>query len=105
MRRIIDTTEVLGEVETPDGLFEVCAEAVALYDEEAGKLEVELDAFLRTTNIRVKEKKLSPDWLPKHVHVRESAAAEEAGDMARDIFHGWVRKVRESIPALKTHQM
>ena len=104
MRRVIDTTEVLGEVENPDGFFDVCAEAVALYDEQSNKLEVELDAFLRATDIRIKEKKLSPDWLPKHVHVRESAAAEEAGDMARDIFHRWVRKVRKSLPALRTHQ-
>ena len=95
---------MLGEVETPDGTYDVCAEAVALYDEEASKLEVELDAFLRTTDIRIKEKRLCPDWMPKHVHVRESAVPEETGDLARDIFQRWVRKVRESIPALKTHQ-
>ena len=103
MKRVIDTTEVLGQVETADGKYDVCAEAVALYDEEATKLEVDLDAFLRTSDIRAKENKFSPDWLLKHAHVRESAALDETGDLAREIFQRWVRKVRDSIPALRTH--
>src|SRR5687768_1736740 len=103
MRRVIDTSEVLGQVDTPQGECEVCAAATASYDEEAGKLLVDLEAFLRTTDLRSKEKRLSAEWLPKPVHLRESAGPEETGEMARDIFHRWARKVRETIPALKTH--
>ena len=104
MRRVIDVSEVLGEIETPDGLCDVCATATANYDEKAGKLIADLDAFLRTTDIRTSERKLSAEWLPKAQNLRESADFEEAAELARDIFHRWVHKVRESVPHLKTPQ-
>jgi hypothetical protein len=105
MRRIIDAIEVIGEVDAPEGACDVCASAQANYDDASAKLLVDLDAFLRTTDIRTREKRFSADWLPKHELVREGASPEEAGELARDIFHRWVRKVRQATPVLKTHQL
>jgi hypothetical protein len=100
MKRVIDTSEVLGTVDTPEGLCEVCAAADANYDEEASCLIVKLSAHLRTTDLRAKEKSFSADWLPKPEMLRESVGPEETVDLARDIFHRWVQKVREAAPGL-----
>ena len=100
MKRIIDTNEVLGAVKTPQGACEVCATANANYDESGRKLSVVLDAYLRTTDLRNKEQRLTAGWLPKPQTVREQVGVEEADEVARDIFHRWVRKVKEAVPAL-----
>jgi len=102
MKRVIDTSEVLGTVTIAQGTCEVCASADASYDEDAARLAVHLDAFLRTTDLRSKEMRLSADWLPGRQTVTESVGPEETVEMARDIFHRWVRKVREAIPSLNT---
>jgi len=100
MKRVIDTSEVLGTVDTPDGACEVCAAADANYDQTAGRLVVRLESFLRLTNLRAKEKHVPANWLPKPETVTESVAADETGDAARNIFHRWVRKVRQAAPSL-----
>ena len=102
MKRIIDTSEVVGTVDMPQGTCEICADADANYDEEAARLTVKLDAFLRTTDLRSKERRLSADWLPGKETVTESVGPDETVEMARDIFHQWVRKVRKAAPSLST---
>ena len=101
MKHVIDTSEVIGTVETPDGKCEVCASAAAQYDEEAGRLRVELDAYLRTTDLRKKEKRLTAEWLPRRQTVTEGVGPEETVELAKEIFHRWVAKVREASPAAK----
>jgi len=103
MKRVLDTTEVLGWVETPHGNCEVCASAEANYDESAGRLVVELRSFFRTTNLRVKERQFSADWAPQRETVTESVGPNETVEVARDIFHRWVRKVRQAAPPLHGH--
>ena len=100
MKRIIDTSEVLGTVEVPEGTCEVCAAADAGFDEAAGRMVVKLEAFLRPAGLLVKERHFRADWLPSNETVTESVGREESGEMAREIFHGWVRKVREAAPPL-----
>ena len=100
MKRVIDTSEVIGTVETPEGTREVCVSADADYDEEAVRLVVKLEAFLRNSDLVVKEKHFTADWLPRPETVRESAGPDETVQMAREIFHRWVRKVREATPTL-----
>jgi len=102
MKRVIDTNEVLGTVELATGACEVCASADASYDESAGRLVVALNSFLRTTDLRAKEQRLSADWLPKPATVTESVGPDETVEAARDIFHRWVRKVRQAAPSLHT---
>jgi len=100
MKRVIDTSEVLGTVETPEGTCEVCASADAGFDEETGRLVLKLEAFLRPTDLLAKERHFRAHWLPANESVTESVAREECHDMAREIFHRWVRKVREAAPQL-----
>jgi hypothetical protein len=100
MKRVIDTTEVLGTVDMPEGKFEVCAAAEANFDEEGNRLVVRLSATLRSTDLLGKEKKMSASWLPVTETVTESVGASESHDLSREIFHRWVRKVRQVTPAL-----
>jgi len=100
MKRISDTNEVLGTVQTPQGTCEVCATADANYDESAQKVSVALDSYLRTTDLRTKEQRVTAGWLPRPETVREHIGVEEADEVARDIFHRWVRKVKEAVPTL-----
>ena len=100
MKRIIDTSEVLGTVEIPEGTREVCASAEANYDEDARRLVMKLDAYLRNTELVTKEKRFAAAWLPKSETVRESVGPDEAMAMAREIFHRWVQKVRRAVPTL-----
>ena len=100
MKRVIDTSEALGTVEVPEGLCELCASAEAGFDEVASRLVVKLEAFLRPTDLLVKERHFRAGWLPEDTTVTESVAREECHDLAREIFHRWVRKVRDSAPQL-----
>jgi transposase len=100
MKRVIDTSEVLGTVEAPEGVCELCASADSSFDEEAGRLVTKLEAFLRPTDLLVKERRFRADWLPENEMVTESVAREECHEVARDIFNRWVRKVREAAPKL-----
>jgi hypothetical protein len=100
MKRITDTSEVLGSVEMPEGLCELCASAEAGFDEEAGRLVIKLGAFLRPTDLLAKERHFRADWLPENETAIESVARDECHEMAREIFHRWVRKVRKAAPPL-----
>ena len=100
MKHIINTSEVLGTVQTAEGNCESYATADANFDEAAGRLVVKLEAFLRPSDLLVKERHFRVDWLPKDETVAESVAREECHEVAREIFHRWVRKVREAAPQL-----
>ena len=95
MKKVIDTLEVLGTVEFNGEPHELCAEADARYHGGTGKLEVRLEAFLRSTNLLVEERHVTAPWLPAPQTLSEGMSEDEAVDAARDIFHGWVRKVRQ----------
>ena len=77
MKRIIDTSEVLGTVEAPGGMCELCASADASFDEAAGRLVVKLEAFLRPADLLAKERRFRADWLRENETVAESVAREE----------------------------
>ena len=100
MKRIIDTSEVLGRVDVSEGPCEVCASADATFDESTERLVVKLDAFLRPIDLLAKERHFRAAWLPKSDMVIESVAPEESHEVAREIFHRWARKVREAAPQL-----
>lgn len=103
MKRVLDTSEVVGTVKMPEGLCELCATADAGFDEAAGLLGIELKVFLRPVGLLVKERHFRTGWLPANETVTESCRRDETGEMAREIFHRWVRKVRDAAPQL--HQV
>lgn len=100
MKHVIETSEVLGTVDVPEGNSELCASAAAGFDETSGRLVVQLEAFLRPAGFLVKERHFRADWLPSNETVTEHVAREECHEVAREIFHRWVRRVRESAPPL-----
>ena len=87
----------------PEGRCEVCAAADASFDEAAGRLTVKLNAFLRPADFLAKERHFGASWLPKNETLTESVDPEECHQAAREIFQGWVRKVRAAAPSL--HQV
>jgi len=99
MKRIIATSEIIGSFTRDEREFEVCAIAEANFDESKSQLVVALDSFLRPVNLCAKEKHLLADWLPKKQNVNESVSPGEAPELAKDIFHRWVGKVRRSVPS------
>ena len=101
MKRAFDISEALGTVDTADGSCELCASSESGYDETTGRLVANLDAFLRTTSLRAKERQFRPDWLPQPEIVTERVKQQDADEVVRDIFRRWVRKVREAAPALQ----
>jgi hypothetical protein len=98
MKRILSTSEIIATYSNGEKEFEVCATAEANYDEQGEAAIVELDCFIRPVDIEAKEQHLIESWLPTPQHFKESVSRSEASSLARDIFHRWVVKVRQSIP-------
>jgi hypothetical protein len=86
------------EVEVKNGRYQLCVEAEANYDEAQSLLVVQLDSFLRPADFKQGTHRLSPDWLPRKESVKESVASDEAMDVAKEIFHRWVKRVHHSNP-------
>jgi hypothetical protein len=78
---------------------EVCATAEGTFD--GSMLTVELDSFVKPVDLTHREQQLRPPWLPAGQVVRENVEINEATEVTRDIFRGWVSKVRSSIPEKK----
>lgn len=100
MKRIIQSSEVLGTVEERGGTCEVCASADAAFDEAKGTLIVHTEAFLRPAAYLARERHLSAEWLPPGETVREQLPLDDCREVAREIFHRWIRKVRDAAPRL-----
>ena len=99
MKRILSMSESFGHLDHPAGPCEIHITGEAVHDDTSGLLTVALDARLRTLDLLRKERLLPADWLPKAHQETEHVVAGEASDAAREIFHSWVRRVRDSIPA------
>lgn len=100
MKRVLETSEALGMVNTRGGPRELCASAVASYEEASGILTVKLEAFLRNTDLVTKEKRCPADWLPQPETVCESVGMGETVELTREIFQRWTRKVSAAGPGL-----
>ena len=98
MKTVAMLSEAVGSKELKDGVYEVWATAEAQYDDARSELLVDLDSFVRPTDIRLKETRIDPEWLPKKGKVAEHVGSHEAHDQAKEIFESWVRKVRRHIP-------
>jgi hypothetical protein len=94
MKSDIFLSEVLEKRGDGGGAIEVCASADGKYDHAASVLSVTLDAYLQD----FKGTQSRPEWLPKGETVREHVAHEELREVGHDIFHRWVKRVRETVP-------
>ena len=96
MQSAISIVEILGTIH--DGTMEVCASADAKYDATAEKVSIALAAFARHFSTTGRGEHLPQPWLPRDEIVTEHLPQEDAGTFAREVFHSWVRKVRNSVP-------
>ena len=100
MSHILNTTEIVGTIQLPQGKFELCALGDATYKQSSTSLVVGLEANLRPC-LGSETVPVKPEWMPAPQTVTEHVAIEEAAELARDIFRRWVRKVREAAPGLR----
>lgn len=103
MKKIISISEVVGSHETEGGNAEVCAGAEAAFDEAKSQVIVDLESYIRTSDLRGSEQRSTPDWLPHRETIKETVPLEEAALMAKEIFQRWVKKVRQSAPSFIHH--
>ena len=96
MARAISITEILGTIQ--DGKVEVCASAETEYDPATEKVVVTLGAFTRRVAVSGNGRHLPEPWLPRDERVCEHLPRSDADEFTKDVFHGWVRKVRASVP-------
>lgn len=99
MRKVLSISEIVQDLDLEMEPRELCASAEADYDEKKSTLVVRLDAFVRQVRHAGSDTCLKPDWLPQGQTLREHVSEEEASEMARDIFHRWTKKIRESAEA------
>ncbi len=92
----MSVSEILGTIH--DGGIQVCASAEAEYDQVAAKVTVALEAFTREASVIHDGRHLPQSWLPASERVSEHLPRSEADEFMKDVFHGWVKKVRASIP-------
>jgi hypothetical protein len=96
VKNIISLSEIVGEIERPEGPCELCASADGAYDEASARLNVKLDCFLRPSGT-AEGTTIPVDWLPHPETVTESVSRPEASAMSKDIFSAWVRRVRKAV--------
>jgi hypothetical protein len=97
MKTVISISEVVETASDWRGEWEVCASADATYDETNSVLIVHLKSFSRPVETRSEPEIPLPDWMPAGETVRERVSLEEAVEVAKDIFHRWVTRIRRCI--------
>jgi hypothetical protein len=98
MKRIISAIEVLGTFAQGEREYEVCATVDAGYEEPKSQLVTTLESYVRPVGPGVKDERLPAEWLPAQERIRESMPLGDALAAAREVFHYWVNRVRESVP-------
>ncbi len=97
MRRVLSTSEVVEILSTPSGAVEVLATGEADYDEDQARMEMRLDSQFRPVDANSAVHPLPAVRLPKKDTVRMGLDWAEALPAARDMFHGWVKRVHQSV--------
>jgi hypothetical protein len=97
-RTISDSVQIVENKEVGRNSYEVCATALATYDETCGRMEVVLDGFVRRFEMRGHDQILRPAWLPRSDRVGTHVSLDEAPEAAKEILASWAQKVRNSIP-------
>jgi hypothetical protein len=65
---------------------------------KSNQLSITLSAFLRATEHTQIGEVSTPSWLPASQSVTEHVSADEAHEMANDVFNSWCHKVAASHP-------
>ena len=102
MKKLIPSSDVVQSVRGDRGEWEVRADAEADYDESDSRVVLELESFLRKASTSGNGEVRQLPSLPGKSRVTEHALCGEASQVAHDVFASSVRKVRHSIPPLKS---
>jgi hypothetical protein len=97
MKKLFSASQIVAPFRMKGADLEACATADADFDEGNSQLVMELDSFVRATNLRCNEQRWHPDWLPEKQTFKESVSQGEASELARDIFHRWVGTVHHAV--------
>lgn len=99
MEHLNSISEIIGTLDDPKGQVQVCATADTFYQAAEEKVVVELGALARHVTASGGDGSPVPEpWLPKGQRVSEHLPRGEATDFTKDVFHGWVKTVREAVP-------
>jgi hypothetical protein len=97
-RNVLDRVRIIDTREVAHQWYEICATGLATYDEETGRMTVQLDGFLRRVQLRGKDELSRPPWLAPRESVSMTVSREEATDAAGEVFDAWAKRVTRSIP-------
>lgn len=99
MEHLNSISEIIGTLEDREGEVQICATADTFYDAAEERVVVELGALARHVTASGGDGTQVPEpWLPKGQRVSEHLPRIEVTDFTKDVFHGWVRTVREAVP-------
>lgn len=101
MQTGLELTTSLGRTTIDKTNYDVFAEAHAAYDAATKTLTVALECYLHPEDVTRLDERVIPDWLPRRQVDREHVEAEEASDLAKDVFHRWCSKVERAVPHLR----
>jgi hypothetical protein len=83
----------------PDGrVGEVFATAEANFDDSEQKVVVQLDGHVCPEDASDPMHHYRPEWIPAAETVRVGGDVHECSEIARDVFHSWVRRVIDAVP-------
>jgi len=98
MRRVVSSSEIVGNCECQGLSMDVSAHSDAYYEEATSTLQVKLMAEVEPADNEFHSSWPHPDWLPAKQTVQEHLPYEDALQVAKEIFRNWARKVREAMP-------
>ena len=97
MARPFYASEIIETSKSDSGDIEWVATIDAQHDPGSGRLHARLDAFERRVRMDGPDVIERPEWLPKAQEINEGVDPSEASDLARELFHRWVGKVRAAM--------
>lgn len=98
MSHAVSFSECLGHTQFEGESVLVFASVDAVYRDDRHEVEVTRKAYVTPENMEHLSEHWEAPWLPVESIVSAGCEGYEASDVARDIFHSWVRLVKESIP-------
>ena len=102
MQTGIELSRSLGHTEMDELNYDVFAGAHAEYVAETRLLTSTLECYLLPDNVAHLDERVVPDFLPPKQVDREHVDADEASDLAKDVFQRWCSKVAHAVPNLRT---
>jgi len=101
MNHPISLSEFVTRFSDPDSgdMMELHGTLEGHYDGTGHAVVADLDAYACPDDASHMQEHTRPTWLPQAQTLRAGGSPEETSAIARDIFHTWVRKLRDAVPS------